>query len=98
MTVVLSVTWATLPEHEAAVRHALIELSRATRTEAGNLCYHVYTNPAESGVFRIFEMYTDEEAFAAHVGSAHFQKWALDTAVPLLESRLREDVQLLEDE
>jgi len=97
MGFVCSATWTARTGHEQEVRAALEELVAASRTEPGNLAYHVYGSAGEPRVFRIFELYTDEAAFQAHVGSEHFERLALGRAIPLLESREREFYSTLSD-
>jgi quinol monooxygenase YgiN len=40
-------------------------------------------------VFHIFEIYDDEAAVEAHGASEHFRSYALEQAIPALESRQR---------
>ena len=40
-------------------------------------------------MFRLFEIYDDEAAYKAHAESEHFQRLALEQAIPQLESRER---------
>ena len=90
MAVVLSATWIAKPGGERTVLDALEQLSPASREEPGNLYYQAYQDPGEPGVFRIFEVYADDEAVTAHTQSEHFRKWALGQAIPALEERRRE--------
>jgi quinol monooxygenase YgiN len=41
-------------------------------------------------LFVLFEVYDNEEAYRAHTESDHFRRLAIETAIPLLESRERE--------
>jgi quinol monooxygenase YgiN len=90
MAFVCSATWIARPGQEDTVRSALAELSPASRREPGNLYYQAHQNPEEPRIFRIFEVYVDEDAFKAHGASAHFEKWALGQAIPALETRQRD--------
>ena len=40
-------------------------------------------------MFRLFEIYDDEEAYGAHGASAHFKEFALEQAIPVLADRER---------
>ena len=40
-------------------------------------------------MFRLFEIYADEAAYAAHGASDHFKTYALETAIPVLSNRER---------
>lgn len=90
MAYVCSATWTAKPGEEQTVLDALEKLSPASRTEPGNLYYQAYQSPDEPRIFRIFEVYVDEDAFAAHATYPHFQEWALGQAIPALETRQRD--------
>jgi quinol monooxygenase YgiN len=95
MAFVCSATWTAKEGEEETVRHALEQLSPASRAEVGNLYYQAYVDPAQPRVFRIFEVYTDENAFKAHGTYPHFERWALGQAIPVLETRQRDFYQTL---
>jgi quinol monooxygenase YgiN len=90
MAVVLSATWIAKPGEEETVRAALEKLSAPSREEPGNLYYQAYQDPAEPNVFRIFEVYADQDAVTAHTQYEHFTTWALGQAIPALEERRRD--------
>ncbi|HWT33649.1 MAG TPA: putative quinol monooxygenase [Microbacterium sp.] len=90
MAFVCSATWTAKHGEEETVRDALAQLSPASRAEPGNLYYQAHQDPQEPGVFRIFEVYVDEDAFKAHGTYPHFEKWALGQAIPALETRQRD--------
>ncbi len=46
--------------------------------------------PTRPGFSGFFEIYDDEDAFAAHGQSAHFQEWGFGVAIPELHERVRE--------
>ena len=90
MAVILQATWIAKPGREAVVRDALAHLAPESRDEPGNLGYTVYQDESEPLVFRIFEVYADQAAVAAHTESEHFVHWGLGTAIPELSERRRE--------
>lgn len=90
MAVICNAIWTIRPGGTEAVREALAQLAPATREEPGNLYYQPYWDPATPNVLRIFEVYTDQDALDAHGQSAHFRRYVVETAVPELESRVRE--------
>ena len=96
MALVLSATWIAKAGEEQTVLEALRNLSPASREEPGNLYYQAYQDPEEPRVFRIFEIYRDEEAVTAHTQYEHFQTWAAGQAIPALEERRREFFQTLD--
>jgi quinol monooxygenase YgiN len=89
MAVVLQATWTANEGAEDIVLDALTKLAPRSREEPGCRFYQVYRDPAEPRVFRVFEIYDDEEAVAAHGASEHFKEYGLGQAIPLLESRER---------
>lgn len=89
MAYVVSATWTAQPGSEEVVRDAIENLTPASREEPGNRFYQAYQDPAEPGIFRLFEIYDDEDAYAAHGASEHFQKYALGQAIPVLAGRER---------
>ena len=90
MSLVCNAIWTVTPGRESLVHEALAQLTRASRLEPGNVYYQPYVDPETPRVLRIFEVYTDAAAFAAHGESEHFATYALGTAIPALESRERE--------
>jgi len=68
---------------------AVLELIEPSRAEPGSLCYQRTQDPENRRVFFLFEVYEDESAYRAHGGPEHFKRLALETAIPLLESRER---------
>lgn len=90
MAFVCSATWTAKPGEAETVRSALEKLSPASREEPGNLYYQAHQSAEEPNVFRIFEVYVDEDAFQAHGTYPHFQEWALGQAIPALETRQRD--------
>lgn len=96
MAYVCSATWTALPGKEQTVRDALEHLSPASREEPGNILYQAYQSPDERRIFRIFEIYDDEDAFKAHATYPHFEQWALGQAIPALETRQRDFYETLD--
>lgn len=96
MAFVCSATWTAKLGAENTVRDALEKLSPASRDEPGNLYYQAYQNADEPSVFRIFEVYVDEDAFKSHGTYPHFERWALGQAIPVLESRERDFYETLD--
>ena len=89
MAYVVSATWTAEPGKEAVVLDAIEKLTPPSREEPGNRFYQAYQDPAEPSVFRLFEIYDDEEAYAVHGASQHFKEYALEQAIPVLANRER---------
>ena len=89
MAYVVSAIWTAQPGQEDLVRDAIEKLTPPSREEPGNRFYQAYQDPSEPSVFRLFEIYDDEEAYAAHGASVHFKELALEQAIPVLADRER---------
>jgi quinol monooxygenase YgiN len=89
MAYVVAATWTAEPGKEDVVRDAIRKLTPKSRAEEGNLFYQAYQDPAEPSVFRLFEIYADEEAYAAHGASDHFAEYGHGQAIPVLAKRER---------
>jgi quinol monooxygenase YgiN len=96
MPYVVSATWTAQPGSEGVVLDAIEKLTPPSREEPGNRFYQAYQDPSDTSVFRLFEIYDDEDAYKAHGESGHFQRLAFGTAIPLLESRERAFFQTLD--
>ena len=89
MAYVVSAVWTAQPGQEDVVLDAIRQLTPPSREEPGNRFYQAFQDPAEPLVFRLFEIYDDEEAYAAHGASPHFKEFALEQAIPVLADRER---------
>ncbi|MEU4222862.1 putative quinol monooxygenase [Nonomuraea sp. NPDC026600] len=89
MGFVVVATWTAEPGKEEVVRDAIEKLTPASRAEPGNQFYQAYQDPSDPSVFRLFEIYGDEEAYAAHGASPHFAEYGLGQAIPVLAKRER---------
>ncbi len=90
MAVVLLATWTAKEGSEGVVLDALTKLAPRSREEPGCRFYQVFRDPEQPRVFRIFEIYDDQDAVAAHAESEHFKELGLGQAIPELEDRVRE--------
>lgn len=97
MALVVLATWQAQPEHVDRVAELLRQLSPLSRAEPGCRCYQAQTSPDEPATFLIYEVYDDEDAFAAHRASPHFQELAAGQALPLLADRSVRTLQTLPD-
>jgi quinol monooxygenase YgiN len=76
------------PGEENAVAGALEALIKPTMAEPGVKLFLPYRSPTNPATFFIFELYRDEEGWAAHQRTAHFKSFA-DTMLPRLARRER---------
>jgi quinol monooxygenase YgiN len=89
MAYVVCARWTAQPGREAEVKAAIDRLVEPSRAEPGNVFYQPHRDPANPRVFFLYEQYEDEAAYGAHGESDHFRRLAIETAIPLLESRER---------
>ena len=89
MAYVVSAVWTAQPGQEDVVLDAIQKLTPPSREEPGNRFYQAFQDPAEPLVFHLFEIYEDEDAYAAHGGSDHFAEFGHGQAIPVLAKRER---------
>jgi len=63
------------PDQVEVLRPHMQAVIAASRQEPGCIFYTLAEDQAEPGLIRAFEIYTDDDALAAHGASAHFQAW-----------------------
>jgi quinol monooxygenase YgiN len=89
MAYVVTARWTAREGREEEVREAILALIEPTRAEPGNLFYQPTQDLENPRVFLLLEIYADEDAYRAHGDSEHFQRLALQTAIPRLDKRER---------
>jgi quinol monooxygenase YgiN len=77
---------------EGRVEAALTTMRKLSRAEPGNLDYQVLRDPRERAVFVLYERYTGEAAFQAHLATDHFATWLKGQVLPFLDERTRLDL------
>jgi len=97
MEFVVIARYKTLPGEEGRVESALRNMRAPSLAEPGNLDYQVLRDPADPGVFMLFERYTDEAAFAEHRETDHFGRWLGKQVLPFLQERTRLDLVPIEE-
>jgi quinol monooxygenase YgiN len=73
---------------EDAVGHAFEMLIEPTTAEPGVKLFLPYRSPTNPRAFFIFELYINEQGWAAHQQTGHFKAF-VDTMLPRLEKRER---------
>lgn len=97
MSYVIVARWRPRAGEADKVKAILRELAAAVRQEPGNLQFIVYSSHDDPDDLLLYEIYTSEEAFAAHRQTEHFKKLVLERAVPLLETREIRRYSLVDD-
>jgi quinol monooxygenase YgiN len=90
MAFVVVARWVAKPGEEDAVARSVAALIAPSRAEPGNLFYQPHRDPDDPRVFYFYEQYADQDAYAAHAESVHFQSLGFGDAIPRLESRRRD--------
>ena len=83
----LMVKWQVKDGHFDEVLEYLKEMVAKSKKEPGNLVYEAHQPLDASNAIYFYEVYTDADAFAAHVSSAHYQEIVAKRIIPLLEER-----------
>ena len=97
MPYALTAKWTARAGEEERVLAAIEQLVPATLAESGCLVYRASRSIEDPRVFLLYEEYVDEDAYAAHGASEHFQRLAAGEAIPLLEGRERAFYRTLDD-
>lgn len=72
---ILTVNLRVPPTEVEALRPHIETVIQASRQEPGCIAYHYAEDFFTPGLFRVFEIYNDEDALKAHGASDHFRKW-----------------------
>jgi quinol monooxygenase YgiN len=89
MAYVVCATWTAREGEEDAVLDAIRHLMAESPKEPGILIYQAQRDPENPAVFFLYEQYTDEGAYQAHLDSDHFKEWGFGHAIPRLAARER---------
>jgi quinol monooxygenase YgiN len=87
MSYVIVARWHAMPGKRTDVSNILKKLTKAVRTEPGNLGFVVHQQLADPDEFLLYETYVDEAAFLTHRETEHFKTLVLAQAVPQLDRR-----------
>jgi quinol monooxygenase YgiN len=88
--------WRAAPGDGGEIGHLLAELARPSRTEPGCQVFEVHRNPDDPTDFFLYEVYEDLAAYHAHHASEHFQRLAVEKAIPRLAERRRQVYELVD--
>jgi quinol monooxygenase YgiN len=76
MCYVITVEFEIEPQHVAGFLQRVCENAQVSRAhEPGCRQFDVCTDPARPGVVFLYEIYSDREAFEAHLASEHFVRF-----------------------
>lgn len=63
------------PERAVELDALMTRHAAASREEPGCLVFDVCRDPADPRAFVLYEVYTDEAAYQAHRGTAHYERF-----------------------
>ena len=90
MAYVVAAHWRAKEGKEARLAELIEEITPPSRKEPGNLFYQAQRSVDDPRLFYLYEQYTDEATYQAHMDSEHFTRLVKDEAIPeLLEERQR---------
>jgi autoinducer 2-degrading protein len=91
MTSALIARYHVVPGNAAVVEDALRAMAeRVKADEPACLIYNANVDPDNENFYCLYEVYTDEDAVAAHRETPHFKQFIEGIIVPVLEKRERE--------
>ncbi|HEU0149432.1 MAG TPA: putative quinol monooxygenase [Bradyrhizobium sp.] len=83
---------AQLDAYKAAVEE---QIETAIRLEAGVLAQYCVSDRENPSHITVFEIYADAEAYKAHLDTAHFQRYKINTQAMVRSLKLRDVVPVL---
>ncbi len=91
MTAALIARYYVVPGNSALVEETLRKMAEAVHAnEPACTVYNANVDPENENLYCLYEVYTNEEAVAAHRETPHFKEFIEGTIVPVLEKRERE--------
>lgn len=89
MAYVVAATYRARENEEEKIREILEIMAPLSRAEPSCLFYQAHRSPDDPRVFFLYEQYTDEAGYQAHMETPHFAEYIRGQAIPRLESRER---------
>ena len=75
MTLIIGGTVRVPPQNLAALKPHMLAMLAASRAEDGCVTYSYGEDIAEPGLIRVFEVWRDQAAIAAHFTAPHMARW-----------------------
>lgn len=85
--IINSIHFTFSPKEATLAESLLRELRDESRKEAGVIQYDVGRSSEKPNVFALWEVYRNQEAVDAHLGSEHFQRLYVIRIRPLVQDR-----------
>jgi len=85
----LAVTWEAKDGEQDTIASVLTRMAEAVQAEPGTLMFWTHRSTENDRIFFLYELYTGEDALAAHQQTEWFKKLVLGEALPRLARRER---------
>lgn len=89
MAYVVAATYRAQEGAEERIREILELMAPLSRAEPGCRFYQAHRSAEDPRVFFLYEQYTDEGGYQAHMATEHFERYVRGEVIPQLESRER---------
>lgn len=89
MAYVVAATYRAKEGEEERISEILELMAAPSRAEPGCRFYQAHRSAEDPRVFFLYEQYTDEDGYQAHMATQHFERYVRGEAIPRLESRER---------
>jgi quinol monooxygenase YgiN len=93
---VVTAFWEASPGEEGAVAAILSRFAPQARAEPGVESFVIHRSRSEPSKFFFYEVFKDEDAFAAHQQTSHFKKLIAGEALGKLAKRERAQYSILQ--
>jgi quinol monooxygenase YgiN len=89
MAYVVAAIWTAKEGQEETILDVIKKMTPLSRQEPGCVYYQAQRSPENPRVFFLYEQYTNEAGYEAHMATPHFERYVRGEAIPNLESRER---------
>jgi quinol monooxygenase YgiN len=89
MAYVVAAIWTAKEGQEETILDVIKKMTPLSRQEPECVYYQAQRSPENPRVFFLYEQYTNEAGYEAHMATPHFERYVKGEAIPNLESRER---------
>jgi quinol monooxygenase YgiN len=89
MAYVVAAIWTAKEGQEETILDVIKKMTPLSRHEPGCVYYQAQRSPENPRVFFLYEQYSNEAGYEAHMATPHFERYVKGDAIPNLESRER---------
>ncbi len=89
MAYVVAAHWKAKPGQAETIAQVITIMTPLSLQEPACLYYQAQRSIEDPDLFFLYEQYTDQAGYEAHMATPHFEKYVRGIAIPNLESRER---------